>query len=75
MFYACTSLRLCRLVESKRVQTVVVSFKDWLTRFGFDYLRRYFASHGTSIIVARQAATRSMQEELVDDLIAIITSR
>ena len=66
--------RLCKHVESGLVRTVVVSFKDRLTRFGFEYLRRYFASHGASIIVARQAATRSMQDELVEDLIAIVTS-
>jgi predicted site-specific integrase-resolvase len=66
--------RLCKQVEAGQVQTVVVSFKDRLTRFGFEYLRRYFASHGVSIAVVRQAATRSMQDELVEDLIAIVTS-
>ncbi len=66
--------RLCKQVEARLVRTVVVSFKDRLTRFGFEYLRRYFASHGASIAVARQAATRSMQDELVEDLIAIVTS-
>ncbi len=66
--------RLCKQVEAGQVWTVVVSFKDRLTRFGFDYLRRYFASHGASIAVARQPATRSMQDELVEDLIAIVTS-
>jgi len=66
--------RLCKQVESGRVRTVVISFKDRLTRFGFEYLRRYFSSHGASIVVARQPATRSVQDELVEDLIAIITS-
>ena len=42
-----------------RIRTIVVSFKDRLTRFGFEYLRRYFASHGASIVVVRQPATRS----------------
>ncbi|MBN2153311.1 MAG: hypothetical protein JW839_17795 [Candidatus Lokiarchaeota archaeon] len=41
-----------------------MSFKDRLTRFGFEYLRRYFSSHGASIVVASQAATRSMQDDL-----------
>ncbi|MEX2717994.1 MAG: IS607 family transposase [Candidatus Sigynarchaeota archaeon] len=66
--------RLCKQVAAGLVRTVVVSFKDRLTRFGFKYLRRYFASHGASIVVARQAATRSMQDELVEALIAIVTS-
>jgi len=66
--------RLCKQVETGQVRTVVVSFKDRLTRFGFEYLRRYFASHGASIVVARQSQSRSMQDELVEDLIAILTS-
>jgi predicted site-specific integrase-resolvase len=66
--------RLCKQVESGQVRTVVVSFKDRLTRFGFEYLRRYFSSHGASIVVARQAATRTVHDELVEDLIAIVTS-
>jgi putative resolvase len=66
--------QLCKQVETGQVRTVVVSFKDRLTRFGFEYLRRYFNSHGASIIVARQSATRSMHDELVEDLIAIVTS-
>lgn len=66
--------RLCKEVESRRVHAVVVSFKDRLTRFGFEYLRRYFASHGTTIHVARQLPTRTMHDELVEDLIAIVTS-
>jgi predicted site-specific integrase-resolvase len=66
--------RLCKAIERGRVQRVVVTFKDRLTRFGFGYLDRYFKSHGASITVLRQMATRSMHEELVDDLIAIVTS-
>jgi predicted site-specific integrase-resolvase len=66
--------RLCKAVERGRVGTVVLTFKDRLTRFGFEYLRRYFASHGTRIIASRQPVTRTVQEELVDDLIAIVTS-
>jgi predicted site-specific integrase-resolvase len=66
--------RLCKAIERGLVQRVVVTYKDRLTRFGFGYLDRYFKSHGTSITVLRQSATRSMHEELVDDLIAIVTS-
>jgi predicted site-specific integrase-resolvase len=66
--------RLCRAIEQGRVRRVFITYKDRLTRFGFEYLQRYFASHGASIGVIRQAATRSMHEELVDDLVAIVTS-
>ena len=66
--------RLCRAIEHGSIQRVVITFKDRLTRFGFGYLESYFKSHGASITVLRQASTRSMNEELVDDLIAIVTS-
>jgi putative resolvase len=66
--------KLCNAIERGLVRRVVVTYKDRLTRFGFGYLDRYFKSHGASITVLRQAATRSMHEELVDDLVAIVTS-
>jgi putative resolvase len=66
--------RLCRAIERGLVHRVVVTYKDRLTRFGFGYLDRYFKSHGASITVLRQATTRSMHEELVEDLVAIVTS-
>lgn len=66
--------RLCKAIETGQIQRVIITYKDRLTRFGFGYLDRYFKSHGASITVLRQAATRSMHEELVEDLIAIVTS-
>lgn len=66
--------RLCKAIERGLVHRVMITYKDRLTRFGFDYLDRYFKSHGASITVLKQAATRSMHEELVDDLVAIVTS-
>ena len=66
--------KLCKLIESGEVGKVVLSYPDRLTRFGFAYLTRYFESHGTSIEVMNEKTNISMQEELVQDLIAIITS-
>lgn len=66
--------KLCRLIKQKQVSKVIITYPDRLTRFGFAYLTRYFQSHGTEITAIHQQPTRSMQEELVHDLIAIITS-
>jgi putative resolvase len=66
--------KLCRLIEQQKVNKVVITYPDRLTRFGFDYLKHYFQSHGTEITVMHQKPTCSMQEELVQDLIAIVTS-
>lgn len=45
-----------------------------LTRFGFKYLERYFLSHGVTITCIQQEKTLNIQQELVPDMIAIITS-
>jgi predicted site-specific integrase-resolvase len=67
-------LRLCKLIEKGEINRVFVSYPDRLTRFGFKYIARYFLSHGTTIHVLNTSETKSMQQELVDDLIAIVTS-
>ncbi len=42
------------MVESKQVDVIVVEFKDRLTRFGFDYLRRYFESHDVRLEIVEE---------------------
>ncbi len=67
-------LKLCKLVTKGKISKVVITYKDRLTVFGFDYLKNYFGSYGVQIMVIKARQTSSMQEEMVDDLIAIITS-
>jgi putative resolvase len=66
--------KLCRLIERRQVARVVITYKDRLTRFGFEYLEAYFNSHGAVIEPIQQLPSNSLQEELVQDLIAIITA-
>ena len=67
-------LRLCKLVAKGKISKVVITYRDRLTRFGFDYLKNYFDSYGVNIITVRARQTPSVQQEMVDDMIAIITS-
>ena len=67
-------LKLCKLVVKGKISKVVITYKDRLTRFGFDYLKNYFESYRVQIIVIKARQSSSVQEEMVDDLIAIITS-
>lgn len=53
---------------------MVLTYPDRLTRFGFRYLEHYFASHGAIIEIINQSTDSSLEQELVQDLIAIITS-
>lgn len=52
--------------------TIVVAHKDRLARFGFDLIRWMVEQNGGQIVVLDQSAY-SPQQELVADLLAIIT--
>jgi putative resolvase len=66
--------KLFDLVEERRIGVVLVAFKDRLTRFGFSYLERCFSSHGVRIEVVNGEEPKDAYQELVKDLIAIVTS-
>jgi predicted site-specific integrase-resolvase len=57
------------------VQRVFVSYRDRLTRFGFKYVETVCNHAGTEIVVvSSEGKEKSIQEELAEDLCAIIHS-
>ena len=66
--------QLCKAIECGKIGRVVITYKDRLTRFGFEYLTRYFQSHGTGVEVIYYDKETTAEKELVEDLIAIITA-
>jgi len=64
--------KLLKMVISKEVSKVVIAYSDRLTRFGFKTLEEFFKSYGTEIIVINKEE-KTPQEELVEDLITIIS--
>ena len=66
--------QLIRQVQDQQIREVVVTYADRLTRFGFEYLRTWFAGYGTQIVVLTEEDGTSPEQELVDDLMAITTS-
>ncbi|MEM4433809.1 MAG: IS607 family transposase [Thermosphaera sp.] len=66
--------KLFELVTSKQVEVVVVTYRDRLTRFGFEYLEYFFNQHGARIEVVFGEEPKDAYQELVEDLIEIITS-
>jgi len=62
------------MVEKREVGAVIIAFKDRLTRFGFKYLERYFASHNVKIEVVNGEEPKDAYQELVEDLIALVSS-
>lgn len=66
--------QLGKMIEQGKVQRVIITYKDRLTRFGYEYLARYFASYGATIEILEQLPQNTGEQELVEDLIAIITA-
>jgi len=65
--------KLFDIVEKRQADIVVVEFKDRLTRFGFEYLKRYFESHGVRVDVVEESE-KGYMEELIEDFVSIVTS-
>ena len=64
---------LIHMVESNEVNRIFVTYRDRLTRFVFHYLETMFKSHGVEIVVVKdQKKEKSVQEELVEDMMAMI---
>lgn len=63
-----------QMIAEKQAGVLMVEFRDRLARFGYDYLELFVTTHGGRIEVMEQAESQSPNEELVADLIAIITS-
>ena len=66
--------RMINLILEGNVENLYISFKDRLTRFGFNYFENLFAKFGTKIIVLDDYNFRdkNMENELTKDLISII---
>ncbi len=64
--------KLLRMVVNREISKVVVAYSDRLTRFGFKTLEELFEGYGCEIIVINEEE-KSPQEELIEDLITIIS--
>lgn len=68
-------LSLLTEVQQGKINRIFITYKDRLTRFGFNYLQEICKFHDTCIIpISNEVLEKSLQEELVEDLIAIIHS-
>ena len=67
-------MKLFNYVVSRQVDVVVITYKDRLTRFGFEYLEYFFGQYGVRIEVVYGEEPRDSYQELVEDLLAIATS-
>ena len=68
-------IELINLVCNDQVRNVYVTYKDRLTRFGFNYLSEMFKAHNVEIIVVKDINEENdVKEELVEDMMSLIAS-
>ena len=65
---------MLREIFTGNVDKVFISYKDRLTRFGFDYFKNIFSEFGVEIVVIDELeeTNSDFQKELANDLISII---
>ncbi len=64
--------KLLKMVIDREVSKVIIAYPDRLTRFGFKILEEFFKSYGAEIVVINEEE-KTPQEELIEDLITIIS--
>lgn len=64
--------RLMELVELGHVRRVIIAHRDRLVRFGYGYFESFCQRHNCEIVVIN-GESLSPEQELVQDLIAIVT--
>lgn len=62
---------LSDVIEHK-ISRIIITFKDRLTRFGFDYFVNIFKKFDCEIIILNTTNESSFEQELSNDLISII---
>ena len=64
--------RLMEMVELGQVRYIIIAHRDRLVRFGYEYFEAFCERHHTQLVVIN-GESLSPEQELVGDLIAIVT--
>ena len=68
-------LKLIELVMEGKVNRIYLTYKDRLTRFGYNYLKTIFSLKNVEIVVLNDIKEdKSVQMELVEDMMSLIAS-
>ena len=65
---------LFSLVSEKQIDKVIVEHKDRLTRFNFQFLEDFFASHDVKIEWMEEVLGKKYEDELVEDMLTLMSS-
>lgn len=66
--------QLLKLILENKVNKIYITYKDRLTRFGFDYLKTVCDFYNVEIIILHDEKDKSIQQELVEDMMNLLAS-
>jgi len=66
--------KIIKMVSEGKARRIVVEYWDRITRFGFDTFASYCAGFGTEVVVLEKSENRGFEQELVEDMVALVTS-
>jgi len=67
-------MKLMTLAENREITDIVITNPDRLSRFGNHYLTKYFELNGVKITSLNSKEEKSMEQELIDDFMALLAS-
>jgi len=67
-------MKLLNYVVNRQVDVVVITYRDRLTRFGFEYLEYFLRQYGVSVEAVFGEEPKDVYQELVEDSIEVVTS-
>lgn len=65
--------KMINLILEGKVERVVVNYMDRLCRFGHEMVEAVCVKHGVELVVITQTEDKSFEQELVEDLVSIVT--
>ncbi len=66
--------KVFEMLRAGEADTVIVAWKDCLTRFGFEHLKNHAEDLGVRIEGVNEREERTPHEELVGDLLSVVAS-
>jgi predicted site-specific integrase-resolvase len=66
--------KLLKRLPDRDISTVLVEYKDRLSRYGFDTFKSYCESLGVSVIVMNENDSKEFEQEFSEDIVALVAS-
>lgn len=66
-------LELIKLIETDKIERLVINYKDRLLRFGSEIIFEICKYHNVEVVVVTESECKTYEEELVEDVLSVIT--